>query len=228
MHYELLVFDLEGTLADPLPATIGILNFLAEGRGLTGLRRHDAARLADRSAAGLARQLPLCAWRRRQVARRIESLLPREVDAIGLRDGIEATLGDLARRGRRIAVVSRWPGAAARSLLGDRLVAAIDHLEPGRPLVSGRRRLARVLDAFDVRPCRALHVSDRCEDAGLARSLGMSVGAAAWGRTAIDRLRSLSPEEIFHAPDELLRLSDPCARGSRSARTASGRIAHRA
>lgn len=210
MFYDLVILDLDGVIADQRCAATGVLNYLAAEDGLSTVPASAVDQLEDRTAAGLASLLPLSRWRRKYLAYRLGRLLGTCTDAIRMHAGMEAAILWLCAADLEVAVVSSWPMATVRDVLGEALSSAVDHIEAGHPWGGRRRQLARVLTASGMRPHRCLYVGDRGEDGETARLLGLNFGAVAWGRMALKPLLDTLPDEVFGQPAEFDGLTVPC------------------
>jgi phosphoglycolate phosphatase len=222
VRYNLVVFDLDGTLVDSLPdigaalnqglASLGRPEFpLPEVQALVG---EGVVRLAEKALAlrpapgggvddqGLAQAL---ADQVRAIYRARPCVHSR------LYPEMLATLQALrAEPSRRLAVLTNKPGEVTRPLLAalgiEQLFHAVIGDGDGYPRkpdpAAGRALLAR----FSCEPARALLVGDGLPDLLVARALGCHAAAALWGYTPRADLAALDPTYLLEAPADTLAI----------------------
>src|SRR3569623_2343063 len=100
MHNDLIVFDLDGTLADSFPFFVSVHNRLADRHGFRRIEPADIQSLRTLSAREVMRHVGLPRWKLPRVAGNFVHLM-READ-VRLFDGIGDALETLHRRGAAI------------------------------------------------------------------------------------------------------------------------------
>ena len=188
VRFDLVLFDLDGTLADTADDIAGSMNHVLAAEGLAALPRevilrfvgHGVRRLIQRSfdALGVAvdgREEDL-------YAAFVEHYRAHMLDATRLFPGVAETLDRLPVR---LAVVTNKPEAPARAILEGlgvlrRFGAVVggDSLPVRKP---DPGPLLHVAGRFGVVPARALMVGDTRTDLDAARAAGMRSCAARYG-----------------------------------------------
>ncbi|HEY0706793.1 MAG TPA: HAD family hydrolase [Polyangia bacterium] len=226
MSFDLIVFDLDGTLVDSLPDITRALN-LALGaldpplgplppdvvRGLVG---EGVVTLAEKALVVATGVVP--AQRTAEaVAETIRGIYRAEPCVhTRLYDGMEAVLRSLrAPRGdappRRLAVLTNKPGEVMRPLLtalglDAQLDAAIGDGD-GHPKKPDPSALHTLMNRFAVSPARTLMVGDGLPDMAVARAANCPAAAALWGYTNAPLLEATSPQFRLAGPRELLNIA---------------------
>lgn len=207
MNYELIIFDLDGTLADSFPFFVSVHNSLADRHGFRHIAPAEVEPLRRLSAREVMRHVGLPRWKLPLVARSFVRLM-READ-VRLFDGVAEALESLHARGAAIALVSSNASGNCRRILGEDLWRRLAHIECGVSIFGKRRRIARVLKATHTPPRRAIYVGDQITDAQAARAAGVAFGAVAWGYGAPQSLQRLQPDHLFQHAHELATLAHP-------------------
>lgn len=206
MHLELLIFDLDGTVADTLPVCFEAFRdtyrqFL--GRAPDDDELHESfgpseegvlANTLGADRAEEALEVYLRAYRGRH------SL------CAGTFEGIPALLDGLAKRNIRTAIVTgKGPHSAAISLELLGLAGAFPRVEAGSPAGNCKREaIARVLADFEVAPGAAAYLGDHPSDVREARAAGITTLSAAWASTAeVAALEAERPDRLFTRVDQL-------------------------
>jgi phosphoglycolate phosphatase len=185
---RLLVWDLDGTLADSLPDIAGSLNRMLAARALAPLPPQQVAPMVGDGLVPLIQRAFAAYGRQPDQAAAGEYLADYESSlAAGTRlfPGITAAMEAMAADGWRFAVCTNKPVRAARSLLeqlgiADQL-AAIGGGDsfPVRKPDPGHLRLT--IEAAGGDTARALMLGDHANDISAAAGCGMKSIFAGWG-----------------------------------------------
>ena len=212
MRYELVIFDLDGTLLDTLADLADAANrALREAgfpeRSVEEIRTfigNGVARLIQRAtpqdtdAATVARVLA----RFKEIYRENVNVKTRPFP------GIVALLDALQAAGVRAAVNSNKPDEATQALcrihFGNRIALALGERPeiPRKPSPEGVRH---ILKALKVRPARALYVGDGDADLMTAQNAGIDGAWVSWGYRRREELGDLSIPAEFQDAEALKR-----------------------
>ena len=193
------IFDLDGTLADTLPACYAA--FRAACDKLGGPRYTDAEirALFGPSEEGMVqRAMPDC-WRDALTVlldeyRRHLAFCPRVFPPVA------SALEELRRWRVPLALVTgKGPQTTAMSLSHFGLDGTFDHVETGSPAgVVKAAAIARVVAAWGVAPVEVVYVGDAVADMQAAEQAGVLGVAAAWAPSAIEaELAATRPHALF-------------------------------
>ena len=212
--FDLVVFDLDGTLADTLADITAALNMTLADAGLPSLPQEEVMRyVGDGSAKLIERALPPSEGHRdvgELTAAFVAHYERKPSVHARLYPGVPAMLDTLAQGGIRTAVLTNKRGTVARLLLSELL--------PGNPLrdivgdgdgfprkpdpAAVRELIARA----GTRPARTAMVGDGLPDMRMGRAAGVCTIAAAWGYVPRDQLAAEEPTWIADSPDATLHL----------------------
>jgi phosphoglycolate phosphatase len=213
-NFDLVIFDLDGTLVDTAPDIAGALNAALALAGVAALPFDVVKQLVGDGGRELIRR----ALAREGVERDIDRLFgdflehyrAHVSDRSAVYDGVPAALAALAAAGMTTAVVTNKPGDIARTLLAnlglaDRFRDVVGDGDgfPRKPDPAAARAL---VDAVGTHPGRTIIVGDGLPDVRCAHALGAKAIAAAWGYVAADRLLAESPDALARTPAEAARL----------------------
>jgi phosphoglycolate phosphatase len=216
-RFDLVLFDLDGTLADTAPDIAHALNVtLVEA----GLPPHPLSTVISYVGDGapklIERALPPT-LRGQAVGPLLERfLLHYEARACvdsRLYPGITEFLQALAQAGVNAAVLTNKTGKVARQLV-DALWPASGFLAvvgdgdgyPRKPDPTAARAL---VERCGTVPARTVMVGDGVPDVQVARALGCSAVAAAWGYSSRARLQAEAPTWIADSPEDARKLVLP-------------------
>jgi len=207
MQYELIIFDLDGTLADSFPFFVGVHNRLASRHGFRRIESSEVEALRGLSTRELMRHVGLPRWKLPWVARSFVRLMHAEGQHVAPFDGVDEMLRMLDASGVALALVSSNSAGNCRRVLGEEHWHRFVHVECGASIFGKRRRIARVLEATGIRAHRALYVGDQLTDAEAARASGVAFGAVGWGYASFDALLAADPDHAFARVGDLRGLA---------------------
>jgi phosphoglycolate phosphatase len=215
LRFDLVLFDLDGTLVDSLPDIASALNRALASHQLPPLPLPVVRSLVGEGVVRLAEKALVLA----PVPGLDGATLAREVvahyeqhpcDQTRLYEGMASTLVELHRRGARLAVLTNKMGNVARALVDQLgLVATFDAVVgdgDGHPRKPAPDAALALFARLGVVPQRALMVGDGLPDLAVARAAHCPVAAAAWGYTDREVLEAQHPDHLVTAPGDLLAI----------------------
>ena len=205
MPFKLVVWDFDGTLADSLPAAVGIFNRLAPEMGFRPL--DDLAAARGMSTRQLMRQHGISLWRLPRLVRRYHDAAADEADKLKLAAGLPAALAAIAATGVRLGVLSSNREDNIRRCL--RATGAEGHFAfvIGYPRLFGKgKALKRIIRTERLERADVLYIGDELRDVEAAKKAGVAVAAVTWGFHTADLLRTGEPDYVVSDPRELVGL----------------------
>ena len=106
MAYILVIFDLDGTLADSFSWFCTVLNGVAREYGFRQVANDEVEPLRRAGASDILRRLEVPRWKLPGIARRLRALKREQLDAISLFPGAPAMLHTLRDAGLTLTLVS--------------------------------------------------------------------------------------------------------------------------
>jgi len=202
MHYRLILWDFDGTLADTLPGAVAIFNRLADRHGLTPIA--DPAALRDMSTREFlaAHRVPMhrLPFLMAEFLSLQKSLLP----GVHLHDGIAAALDQLRDLGCRLGVVSSNAEDNIRLCLDANGVTDRFEFVHGYSRLTGKERaLRRAANRAGLPVSEILYVGDEVRDIDAAGSIGMDIAAVTWGFNSKSTLVAADPTYVIEHASEL-------------------------
>jgi phosphoglycolate phosphatase len=116
MKYRLVIFDLDGTLADSFPWFLSVVNSLADKHGFRRIEPSQVESLRGAGSREIVRRLDVPAWKIPFIANDMRQM--KASSSTPLFPGVEAMLERLAQSGIKLAVVSSDSESNARRILG--------------------------------------------------------------------------------------------------------------
>jgi phosphoglycolate phosphatase len=217
VRYDLVIFDLDGTLIDSIGDIADALNAAIGERGLPPHSDAAVARMVGSGVEMLVRRgLDVERHREREawvadVGRRYRALYAeRPLARTGLYLGVRETLARLRTGGAHLAVATNKPGALARTIvtglrLADELPIVLGEDDVGRrkpdPLI-----VDIIRGTVGTARGRTLYVGDSLVDADTADAARVDLALVTWGYAEPNAIRARKAlHHVDHFP-ELLRI----------------------
>jgi len=217
-RYRLIIFDLDGTLADTAPDVHKSMNLLRAQYGLQPISLEEAKKAIGPGPDLFVRHLTP-EQKNVDMGKVIKHF--REIYAQHLLDttrlfpGMAELLDELAQNGFQLLVVTNKPERFSRQILTGLGVAnlfveilgpeAVDRQKPAPDPILKAMHIA----GTDAR--RTLMVGDTEYDIRAAKAAGVDVCAVGWGYTPVEQLRQYDPDYLIRSPEELLGVLTPAA-----------------
>lgn len=213
MKNKLLIFDLDGTLADTLTTIRDAVNMCMEHFGFATRSYEQTRKRVGNGIASLIRlSLPedteISEERFEEILEYFRSCYLITHDKIdGCYDGLYEVIAELRSKGFKLAVLSNKPDNLVRGIIkklfGDGFfVAAMGQTElPRKPDSAVPLMIA---NGQNIAPADCYFIGDSEVDIQTAKNSGMHSVAVSWGFRDREALAAEEPEIIIDTPSELL------------------------
>lgn len=214
MHYDTVIFDLDGTLMNTLEDLWAAVNYALNAMGLPA-RSREEVRLALGNGLKylLVHSLPQGAGP--EELRRATELFKEHYKAhmgehTAPYPGVLELLRTLREKGCKLAVVSNKYDAAVKELVEEYFPGLI-HLSAGESESRGIPRkpdpamVLHVMEALGADPARTVYVGDSEVDLQTAKNAGLPCISVTWGFREQSFLEAQGGVRFAHSPAELLQ-----------------------
>ncbi len=202
MPYSLVIFDLDGTLADSFPWFLRNVNDVADRFGFRRIADGDVESLRHAGSREILRRLEVPLWKLPGIARHMRRMKSADLDGIPLFPGAEAMLRSLRDGGLSLALVSSDNEANARRQLGE-AQSLFAHFDCGASPFGKATKFRRLVKRTGASPQQVISVGDEVRDIEAARAAGIGCAAVMWGYAAPNALRALGPDVVFERMDDV-------------------------
>lgn len=203
MPYSLVIFDLDGTLADSFAWFRRNLNLVAKRYRFRAVAEGDVEMLRHASTQQILGHLEIPRWKIPLIARHMRKLKTAQAASIALFPGVATMLGTLADHGVQLALVSSDTEANAREKLGPS-AALFSDFDCSASIFGKARKFRRVIKRAGIDPNAVIAIGDETRDIEAARIVGIACGAVTWGYAAPKALRDRDPNHIFERMEDIL------------------------
>jgi phosphoglycolate phosphatase len=203
MRTTLVIFDLDGTLADSFPWFLRHLNDVADRFGFRRVSDDEIEPLRRAGPREILKRLNVPRWKLPMIARHMRRLKSTHVGDIALFPGTGTMLRALKDGGLRLALVSSDHEANAQRQLGEANAALFSDFACGASLFGKAAKFRRVLRSAGADPTHVIAIGDETRDIEAARAAGIGCAAVTWGYAAPEALRALKPDLVFEQIEEI-------------------------
>lgn len=201
--YKLVIFDLDGTLADSFPWFLRVVNTVADRHGFRRIAAHEIETVRGKDAREIIAFFKVPAWKLPMIARDMRRMKSEHLHDIPLFPGVDRLLQALAAKGIVTAMVSSDSEENVRRALGAVNAPLISHYACGASIFGKARKFRRVLKRAGVAATDAICIGDEVRDIDAARKVGIAFGAVTWGYASAPALRAQKPEMMFSSMEEM-------------------------
>lgn len=203
----MLIFDLDGTISDPLPGIAQAINHALREAGFPPLRQEEVAPFIGPPLEGTFRLLTQA--ERPQVLELIasyrecyrESCLQNTVY-----EGIAEVLAALSAAGVRMGICTSKRADFAERILHHLGLRQHFSFVSGGDIGIEKWQQLQALKAAGTLERSSMMIGDRAVDIEAGRRNGLRTGGVVWGFGRPDELRQANPDIIFQSPREWLAL----------------------
>jgi phosphoglycolate phosphatase len=204
MPYPLVIFDLDGTLADSFPWFLRNVNGVADKFSFRRIGDQDIEALRNLGSREILGRLEIPFWKLPGIARHMRRLKTEHLADIKLFPEVDTMLRALADAGVRLALVSSDSEANACRQLGEAAVL-FSYFDCGASLFGKPAKFRRILKRAAIERDQAIAIGDEIRDIEAARATGIACGAVTWGYAAPEALRALGPDLVFDEIEDIVR-----------------------
>jgi phosphoglycolate phosphatase len=204
VKYRLVIFDMDGTLADSFPWFISVLNAVADKYRFRRVAPHEVETLRGLDSRQILEWLGVPLWKVPRIARHMRALKTQRLHEIALFPGVDRLLAALAAREIMLAIVSSDTEDNVRRVLGPHNAQRISHYACASTMFGKPRKFRAVLKRSAIPPAQTIAIGDETRDAEAARAVGAAFGAVSWGYASAAALQAHAPAVVFNSFDDIV------------------------
>ena len=206
MHFKLVVFDFDGTIADTLQHSHRILNQLAEDYGFNRLEPSELDRAKDMTATQLIRYLRIPKRKIPIILGRGKKMLRQNIAEVPVCQGMDSLIQDLKEKGWRMGILTSNSVENVEAFLRSKGLQHFEFISSVNGISGKHKHMRAICRTFSLRPEDMLYVGDESRDVKAARKVRVPVAACSWGFNSEEALESYKPDFLVKDPQELIEV----------------------
>ncbi len=205
MSRKIIIFDLDGTLADSFGF---VTKYLAEQAGEPGMTLEERKKqFGGLSIRNMAEKLGIPYWRRVWLFFHGRRVMTKNITKIKPFDGIEPVLRELHEQGYEFFAVSSNRNENIRLFLREHgLLDYFSKTQGSASIVGKTMALRKLLWQREVSAKDCVYVGDEVGDMVAARRLHIRTVAVSWGYNTVSALGARKPSAIAKTPADLIKI----------------------
>lgn len=204
----MIVFDIDGTLCDSMPAILDAVNDAAPAMGFSRITQERYREMRTMTVRQIQKDLGLSGWQLARLGRHTRRFLYERKDSLAPVAGVAAQLRVLRQSGYRLAIVSSNQQKNVRAFVRAHDIDFFDeintHCGLGTGLWRKREQLRDLMDNWQHQVGRFVYVCDEIRDVEAARAVRMPVIAVSWGANTAAVLAAAGPTTLIDSPAQLV------------------------
>lgn len=208
-RYRLAIFDFDGTLADSLPWFRASFDDMVARFDLMPVPPEEMESLRGMTAREIMARLGVSMWQLPAIVTDMRKRKLAAANEISLFEDVPSMLGELQRRGLKVAIVSSDSEASVRQVMGP-ATRLITRFDCGAAMFGKHWKFRRVARRLGIKPSEIICIGDEIRDIEAAKAAGMDSGAVAWGYALPAALQAAGATHLFTSIEEMTdRLTAP-------------------
>ncbi len=202
----LIIFDLDGTLANSMDLILDIYNNDLAQR--FGCKQVDKAKIPEyrmRQPRELFREFGITPLKFPFILFRAKRLMQARKEEIEIFSDMIPIIQQLHEKGFRLAVVTSNSTKNALTFLDKyNLTDYFEFVEGSRLMVKKDKKLRNVLKRYQLQKERLFYIGDEVRDVKACKAVGIRCGAVSWGQAHRNLLEQHQPEVIFDTASQII------------------------
>lgn len=207
MPVSTYIFDFDGTLAETLPALLGIANGLAAEFDFEPMDEAEFQRWRELTTQEILQEGRVSLWKMPRILRRVRREQHRIMPDMEMVPGMRAALMALKERGDRLGIATSNGEDNLRVFLEkNHLKDVFEFAKYDISLFGKARVLRKMVQQEGLDLSQTFYVGDEVRDIQAAKKVGLQSVGVSWGFNTAEALRSVRADFVLSDPTSLLYL----------------------
>lgn len=206
MAHKVVIFDLDGTIADILPLLVKILNSSSAEFGYNELKEENIEELRAKDTSEALRHLGISIFKLPFLVKKARAELSKEIDKLRPIKGISEALSKVKKAGYKLGILTSNSEENVRKFLENNGLQIFDFIYSGSSFFGKGRVLKNLLLQQNLKSSEVVYVADETRDVKAARKAGVKIVAVSWGFNSRQAFTSSKPDSLVDKPEELVKV----------------------
>lgn len=206
MRKKVIIFDLDGTVADSWRRLLRVINRLAVELVHRELSEEEIQRLRNKKTRELFKEFKIPLIKLPFIVKRMLSELRSEIEYIKPVKGIRNVLFKLKKAEYTLGIITSNSEENVQRFLQNNRLNIFDFIYSGSSIFGKSQVVKSCLSEHGLKPSEAVYVGDETRDIEAAKKAGIQVIAVSWGFNKRKILSSQKPDFLIDDTKELLEI----------------------
>lgn len=199
---KLIIFDLDGTIADTFDITVEIYNGLAAKYKLARITKNK--KLRDMGMREVIRKFKIPFFKILPLTREHQKILSESIASVKIFPNLKNILLKLDKNYKLGLITSNDKNNVLKFLRKNKIENIFDFIESGSPLFGKDKILKKIIKRTKYgREC-IVYVGDEVRDIEAAKKVGIKIISVGWGFNSSSGLKKSNPDYFVEKPNILL------------------------
>jgi len=202
--YTTYVFDLDGTIADTLEASVNVYNQLAAENNYRQITPAELPELRHLTLKEFIQHVGVSSFKVPRLLYKGRKMLKDNIEELPLIDGMADMLKALRPHAKTMGVLtSNSTENATLFLKAHGLNDLFDFISSSTKLTSKAKNLRSICQTFSLAPAEIIYIGDETRDIKAAHKAGVASVAVSWGFNSQEVLSEQQPTHLCNTAAEL-------------------------
>lgn len=206
---SLIIFDLDGTLANSLEIVLDIYNrYLTKEFGCKPIERDKISYYRSQPPKQFFKELNISTFRFPFMLYRAKKLINARIEELEAFPNVIELVEAIHQQNIHLGLVTSNTTANAKAFLKKyKVLEYFEFVRGSKRYKKKHKKLRRVLKDYEATPLsEILYIGDEVRDIKACRKVNISCGAVTWGQASRALLEQHQPDYLFDSPTEILNL----------------------
>lgn len=204
--YQLVIFDIDGTLVDSFEQFIELLNCFAGKYRYALMHKDQVEHLRALPPRQIRQALNLSIFQTFRLMYDCKREMRRSGKTPELFEGIADLLHHLKQQGVRLAIVTSNTPNNCRKYLGAELFQLFEWVESNASIYSKAKQIRKIVQQSKLHPEQVIYIGDQIIDIESAHQNRIAVAAVTWDFNSESALVAHQPHYLIHSVQQLKSL----------------------
>lgn len=206
MKKKVIIFDLDGTIADSMKSIILIMNRLSDEYHFKKIRIGEKDILRNKTTRKAFKDLGITIFKLPFIVRKIRSELIKEIENLKPIKNIGKVLVKLKRSGYILGILTSNSEENVRKFIEKNKLSIFDFIYSGSSIFGKSKILKSCIQTRKLSNKDVIYVGDETRDIEAAKKLKITSIAVSWGFNKREILASQNPDYLIDRPSELINI----------------------
>ncbi|MDE2026066.1 MAG: HAD-IA family hydrolase [Patescibacteria group bacterium] len=209
-HKRVAIFDFDGTIANTIPSTKGIVTMFNRFAGDLGFAQRvtekDVARFREKSLREIISMLHIRFYKLPFILRRVQKGLKADLEKAKPITGIKEALYQLKKHGYTLGILTSSREDVVEKFLARNNLTCFDVIYTGSGLFGKHKVIQKMLKKNHFSKEEVIYVGDEIRDVEATKKAGIHVIGVTWGFNNKKGLARYAPNFLAEKPHELVEI----------------------